>query len=140
MFTYCSHHSIASCPRIKAGPQSASVLIKGYHTPRTPHALCSLVDNPQLPGRIPHFSEYTLGGWLLSGSINPTARLPLPCRAKVVEALSLSGCFAHAPALDLFSTRLRDLVVSCDLFGRGFEAAVDGGVEGSAEGFSCALK
>lgn len=77
---------------------------------------------------------------MLSGSIDSTTwLLRLPCGANVIEALSLLGRFAHAAALDLFSSRLRDLVVGGDLFGGGFEAAVDGGVEGSAEGFSCAL-
>ena len=77
---------------------------------------------------------------LARSSIDSTARLlRLPCRADVIEALSLLGRFAHAPAFDLFSARLRNLVVGGDLFGGGFEAAVDGGVEGPAEGFACAL-
>ena len=126
-------------PKAQSQSPSASVPIKPSHTPRTPHALCSLIDNSQLSSRVPHVPEYAFGPRMLSGSIRPTPWLHLPCRAKVVEALPLLARLAHAPALDLFSSRLRDLVVSGDLFGGCFEAAVDGGVEGSAEGFSCAL-
>ena len=116
---------------------SASVL--SIQSPRTPRSLCSLIDNSQLARWVPHVFKYAFGSGRWPCILNSSARLPLPCRAKVIETLSLSGCFAHAPAFDLFSSCLRDLVVCGDLFGRGLEASVDGRVEGPAKGFPCTL-
>lgn len=83
----------------------------------------SLIHNPQLP---------------LPSTATPTATT-LPQYPLGPHTALLPAIFAQMPAFDFLFSRTQDALVVRLLLGGGVEAAVDGRVEGAAEGFADAL-